>query len=329
MGTPLRVIESATQPAPYPPETRAKGWRFELDYERIEQSDTWCLATPEMRPWLLMLWLTAWRQGPCGSLPNNDQLIAARLGMPDRQFVAHRDILMRGWWLAADGRLYHPAITECVSKMIAARAREVEWKREQRERKAKQKQQLSGDVHPDSGGSPVGVHAPEPEPEPDSHSPSPSSKESAARRRAPARLKVEDLVEDGVNAQVAQDWLALRNAKRLPLTPTAWSCVAREAAAAGLTLPEAVRLSVENGWAGFKASWLAREAGRDALAQRDLRRAATDTGESIVQRAARTRMEQWAPQAAAQPPSSQQVWDLNTVVVANEAVLPSLPRGRK
>lgn len=39
-----------TRTAPYPSDTRPKGWRFELDYERIEASDTWALAPAEVRP---------------------------------------------------------------------------------------------------------------------------------------------------------------------------------------------------------------------------------------------------------------------------------------
>lgn len=108
-------------PAPYPPETRAKGWRFELDYEQIEQSDTWDLAGPEGRPWLLMMWLTAWRQMPCGSLPGDEQVIAAKLGMPPKAWAKHRDTLMRGWWLADDGRRYHPTLTARVEEMMKRR----------------------------------------------------------------------------------------------------------------------------------------------------------------------------------------------------------------
>lgn len=74
---------------PYPVDTRAKGWRFELDTERIEQSDTWALATPVQRAWLLRLWMVAWQQTPCGSLPNNDALVAARLGMSSGEFEQH------------------------------------------------------------------------------------------------------------------------------------------------------------------------------------------------------------------------------------------------
>lgn len=110
--------------APYPADTRAKGWRFELDYEQIEQSDTWALTPAEYRPWLLMLWLTAWKQVPAGSLPANDPLIAARIGMPMDQFVLARDVLLRGWREADDGRLYHETVSRRVLDMLAIKEKE-------------------------------------------------------------------------------------------------------------------------------------------------------------------------------------------------------------
>ncbi len=93
------------KPPPYPENTRAKGWRFELDLECIEQSDTWALAPAELRPWLLMLWATAWKQVPCGSLADDDALIAVRIGMESALFMKNREILMRGWWKAQDSGL--------------------------------------------------------------------------------------------------------------------------------------------------------------------------------------------------------------------------------
>lgn len=109
------------KPAPYAADTKAKGWRFELDHERIRRSDTWALCKPDTRPWLLMLWMVAWEQAPCGSLPNDDALIAARLEMPPKAFAKHRAVLMRGWVAATDGRLYHPVITERVLEMVEYR----------------------------------------------------------------------------------------------------------------------------------------------------------------------------------------------------------------
>lgn len=117
-----------TTPAPYPADTRAKGWRFEIDTERIRQSDTWALASAEIRPWLLMLWMIAWEQTPCGSLPADDELIAARLGMPMETWGKHKRVLMRGWWTADDGRQYHQTLTERALEMMERRRKESDRK---------------------------------------------------------------------------------------------------------------------------------------------------------------------------------------------------------
>ena len=118
--------------APYPADTRSKGWRFELDLERIRQSDTWALATPEVRPWLFLLWATSWEQVPCGSLPADDALIAARIGMAPKAFAKARAVLMRGWWPAADGRLYHDTIADRVRAMLDSKTKEAKRKAEYR-----------------------------------------------------------------------------------------------------------------------------------------------------------------------------------------------------
>jgi hypothetical protein len=131
--------------APYPADTRAKGWRFELDHERIRQSDTWALAPADVRPWLLMLWMVAWEQTPCGSMPDDDGLIAARIGINPKAFVKVRPALMRGWWKATDGRLYHRVITERVVDML-------EYRRKEADRKGKHRGRTR-----DSGGSPADV----------------------------------------------------------------------------------------------------------------------------------------------------------------------------
>lgn len=113
-----------TAAAPYPSDTRAKGWRLEIDHERIRQSDTWALASPEIRPWLLMLWMVAWEQTPCGSLPDDDALICARIGMQPKAFMKAREILLRGWWRADDGRLYHNILSQRVQEMLTRRIKD-------------------------------------------------------------------------------------------------------------------------------------------------------------------------------------------------------------
>ncbi|AZG14951.1 DUF1376 domain-containing protein [Cupriavidus pauculus] len=149
------------RPAPYPADTRAKGWRFELDLEQIDQSDTWALTPAEIRPWLLMLWAVSWRQTPCGSLPDDDELIAVRLGMDADLFAKHRAKLMRGWWKAEDGRLYHDTLTRRVVEMLALRDKEknrkAEWRRRQEEaRKAAGTHGTTHDVTDLSHGTDAG-----------------------------------------------------------------------------------------------------------------------------------------------------------------------------
>jgi len=80
--------------------------------------------------------------------------------------------------------------------------------------------------------------------------PTPKEKQTPARARVPLR-------PDSVTEPVWQDFLAIRKAKRSPLTDTALEGIAREAAKAGMTLAEALTLCCERGWQGFNAGWVA------------------------------------------------------------------------
>ncbi len=74
-------------------------------------------------------------------------------------------------------------------------------------------------------------------------------------------LSVSDLQAEGVDPQHATDWFKARKDKGAKtLTPTAWQAIKTEAAKAGLTAAEAVKVAAENNWQGFKASWMTQEA---------------------------------------------------------------------
>lgn len=129
----------ADRQIPYPAETRAKGWRFEIDMEKVKASDTWLRAkTGEVRGALLLLWSEAWQQTPCGTLPNDDELVALLIDMPAIKFAKHRGVLMRGWWLATDGRLYHDTIVQRVIAMLDKRATDAERSAKRRAKQAGQ-----------------------------------------------------------------------------------------------------------------------------------------------------------------------------------------------
>jgi uncharacterized protein YdaU (DUF1376 family) len=59
-----------------------------------------------------------------------------------------------------------------------------------------------------------------------------------------------------VEQQVWSDWLAIRKAKRLPLTETAWDQMRGEIETAGLTVDVVIKECCLRGWASFKANWL-------------------------------------------------------------------------
>lgn len=259
----LQAVSPSTLEPPYPPGTRARGFLFELDWELVEQSTTWTLCPAELRPWLLMLWATSWKSSPCGTWPADDTLIAARIGMPDRQFKAHRDQLMRGWKLATDGRLYHDTITELVLKMCSKRVRDAKRTSEWRQNRVLKNQQLGENVPCDSHVS----HTPVTRSHTTIttlHSTTPQERNTKTRARKartgsakpPGTLVLEDLVADGIPEQFARDWLTVRKGKGLSvLTETAWQTVKAEAAKAGITPAQAVQKAAGMSWAGFRASW--------------------------------------------------------------------------
>jgi hypothetical protein len=60
-----------------------------------------------------------------------------------------------------------------------------------------------------------------------------------------------------------RDWNAIRKAKKLgPATQSVLNGVRSEAAKAGLSVGEAIKIAAGESWGGFKAAWLARAGGR-------------------------------------------------------------------
>lgn len=251
-----------TKPAPYPPDTKAKGWRFEVDMEKVESSDTWLRAkTGAVRGALLLLWAKSWQQVPCGSLPNDHELVALLIDMPDSTFAKHRSVLMRGWWLAEDGRLYHDTITTRVLVMLEKRASDA-VRAANRRAKLLDSQPGHAQLTPESRVTNTGLRS---EFDTKHQAPSTSTGEdntpkAPRKRRAPAAsqqvVSLDQLKAEGVSEQHATDWLTVRAKKSLPLTPTAWDEVKAQAVLAGVSNDEAVRMAAANGWGGFKHKWL-------------------------------------------------------------------------
>lgn len=273
------------RPIPYPADTSAKGWRFELDYERIDQSDTWDLAAevPMAQAALLMMWLVAWRQKPCGSLPADEEVIRSKCRIPVDMWERCRRLCLRGWWLAEDGRLYQDTLVERVLAMLAKRAKDAGRTAARREREAG-KAVTHTEATDVSRVTPDGLthefdtkhQAPEPEP---------STKE---KKRRVAALTLAELVADGLTEVTAQGWLDHRTAKGAKLTALAWKGFKAEVdKAPGWTVEAAVLKAIARNWTGFEASWV--------LGDTPSRAGTLNRQEALEQRN-RTVAENWAAQ---------------------------------
>jgi hypothetical protein len=71
----------------------------------------------------------------------------------------------------------------------------------------------------------------------------------------PKTLTSADLVALGVSQQVADDYMTLRKAKRLPLTKTALDQMLAEFAKSQITVDQGFITCVQRGWASFRSDW--------------------------------------------------------------------------
>ena len=58
-----------------------------------------------------------------------------------------------------------------------------------------------------------------------------------------------------VNPEILEDWLTVRKKKKAANTKTAFAGLITEITKSGLSVPDAIKVSAENSWSGFKSSW--------------------------------------------------------------------------
>jgi len=200
----------------------------------------------------MTLWLKSFHQRPAGSLPADDVELCrlAEFGRDIDGWHKVKGMAMHGWFLCNDNRYYHNTVASHVNE-IATRQRSFA----ERARKAtaarwgKNKvnnEPSTPDMFVDSVVSDVG-----PEKIVGDASDAVSDEVSPAsdKRSRPASRP------DGVSEGVWRDFLALRKAKRAPLTETALQLIRNEANKAGIPLDEVLGICCARGWQSFKAEW--------------------------------------------------------------------------
>lgn len=131
---PLKAVPTTLPEPPYPDDVTLNGWKVGLDWDRIKASDTWTLAEEDERPWLLRIWAEALGSVPAGSMPADMNLFARRIGCKRAFLVAH-EVLIRGWILHSDDRLYHAYIVNEVKTMLVGRQKNARRVKKWRDKK--------------------------------------------------------------------------------------------------------------------------------------------------------------------------------------------------
>lgn len=88
-----------------------------LDVRRLRDSDLAATSSSDAFRAAVLLWCASWHQVPAASLPDDDAILAvlAGYGRGEASLEAWRavkDVALRGFVLASDGRHYHPVIAE-------------------------------------------------------------------------------------------------------------------------------------------------------------------------------------------------------------------------
>jgi hypothetical protein len=239
----LSAVSTAPLPdPPYPPDTKAGSFAFDVDIARIVASDTWILAKPEVRPWLLSVWALSWLQVPCGTWPKEIELISAHVGCSPDFFRLHESVLLRGWELYSDGRRYHPVITEKVTKMCAAREN-WRWKR-----KKKGNKNVSGDTLE----TPSSVSGDSPGSLPPSYSYSSSSSSSCSKSTSVETESMEGDCKGGTVLKKKSEKKKNAPPQKIPLDWQPSESSMRWLAEHGITDPKQIAAIVND----FRAYWI-------------------------------------------------------------------------
>ena len=98
---------------PVPKNCDLSGFNFmPLDCIRLVQSDMCALSNGEEFKCAVILWCKSWASVPSGSLTDDDRILSHLAGLNMAKWLKVKDMAMRGWYKASDGRLYHPVIAE-------------------------------------------------------------------------------------------------------------------------------------------------------------------------------------------------------------------------
>lgn len=130
----LEVVEPGGLPdPPYPADTRANSWKPMIDWERVLVSEALEAAPWHIQNAILRLHIESWRCTPAASLPSSIRQLAIKARLAEADVHEHIDLLIDGWHMCSDKRLYNETFVPIVLRMITERKKERERKRKHRD----------------------------------------------------------------------------------------------------------------------------------------------------------------------------------------------------
>lgn len=211
----------------------------------------------------MTLWLKSFHQRPAGSLPADDVELCrlAEFGRDLETWRRVKDMALHGWYRCADNRLYHDVVAVHVNDIAAkhqtyaSRARKASaarWGKPAEDAEPRQEKATPDMFREETRGDEQG------------------GGEQPAREAASGRASRAKPIAcpDGVPEGVWRDFLALRKAKKAPLTETALELIRVEAQKAGISLAEALQVCCARGWQAFRSDWNWQGSGTNGAAPR-------------------------------------------------------------
>jgi uncharacterized protein YdaU (DUF1376 family) len=193
-------------------------------------ADTSRLTTEQHGAYLLLL-MDYWRSG---RLPDNDQVLAQITKLSPDAWSNARAMLEQffsiegGSWIhkRVEQELAQAVDNKAKNHQRAVDAANARWK----------KQQNDATSNANSNAQAMLKQCPSP-------SPSPSKNKNNINK------------PDDVSEQIWNDFVLHRKSKKAPITETAMKGLVREAQKAGISLEQAITITIERNWQGFNAEW--------------------------------------------------------------------------
>jgi hypothetical protein len=132
-----------------------------LDVLRLRDSDIAVISSGDEFRCAVLLWCASWHQVPAASLPDDDIILSglSGFGRVVKEWKRVREGALRGWIKCADGRLYHPVVSEKANEAWRGRLEYREKKEAERIRKAELRaaKKAAGDAV-NGSGNPLDIH---------------------------------------------------------------------------------------------------------------------------------------------------------------------------